>query len=222
MNNFFLSFIISLLSGLSTMLGIFPIFFKINNQNRVIRYSLIFSSLIMLYVSLFDLIPNSYMYISLNYNLIVSIMLISIYIIFGFIIVEIINDLNNSKDKLYKIGIISMIAMIIHNFPEGIITFITTTKDIKLGSSIALSIALHNIPEGIAIAIPIFYSTKSKSKAFFYTLIAALEEPIGAIIGFLFLKNINDYLFGILLSITAGIMIYLALFEQIRESREHK
>ncbi len=221
MNNFILSFIISLLSGLSTMIGITPIFFKISNQNKIIKYSLILSSLIMIFVSLFDLIPNSYMYISFSYNCIVSIMLMIIYIIFGFIIVEIISNYN-SKDKLYKIGLISMIAMSIHNLPEGIITFITTTKDVRLGLHLSLSIAFHNIPEGIAIAIPIYYSTKSKKKAFNYTLIAAIEEPIGAIIGFLFLKNINDYLFGIILSITAGIMIYLSLFEQLKESSNHK
>ncbi len=222
MNNFYLSIIISFLSGFSTMLGIIPIYFKNNNQNTIIRNSLILSSFVMILVAIFDLIPNSFMYISTAYSYTVSVMIITFYIFLGFVIVEIINDFNKSKDNLYKIGIISMIAMIIHNFPEGIITFITTTKNMKLGLRLSLSIALHNIPEGIAIAIPIYYSTKNKIKAFNYTLIAALEEPIGAIIGAIFLKNINDYLFGFILSITAGIMIYLAIFEQMKESREYK
>ena len=81
-----------------------------------------------------------------------------------------------------------MIAMIIHNIPEGIATFITTNNDITLGISLAIAIALHNIPEGISIALPIYYSTNKKKKAIFYTLISGISEPFGAILAFLFLK----------------------------------
>ena len=114
-----------------------------------------------------------------------------------------------------------MIALILHNIPEGMITFLTSSKDISLGIYLTISIALHNISEGIAIAIPIYYGEGSKKKAIIYTLIAALSEPLGALISYLFFYNINNYLFAIILSITAGIMIYLAIYE-IKYSKQKK
>ncbi len=111
-----------------------------------------------------------------------------------------------------------MLALVLHNIPEGIITFLSSSKDLSIGIPLAISIALHNIPEGIAIAVPIYYSKKDRPKALKYTLIAALSEPVGAVISFLFLRNINDYLFAIILSLTAGIMIYIAIFELMKES----
>ena len=79
-----------------------------------------------------------------------------------------------------------MLAIIIHNVPEGIATFISTTKSINLGLSLTLAIAIHNIPEGISISVPIYYATKSKFKAFSYTLVSALSEPLGALLTYLF------------------------------------
>ena len=86
-----------------------------------------------------------------------------------------------------------MIAIILHNLPEGIATFVATSSDVKLGLSLAIAIAMHNIPEGISISVPIYYSTGSKKRAIFYTLVSALSEPLGALLAFIFLKNfIND------------------------------
>ena len=127
-----------------------------------------------------------------------------------------------SNDKLYKIGIITFISLILHNIPEGMITFISSSKDIHLGLSLAISISLHNIPEGIAISIPIYYGKNDKKRAILFTLIAALSEPFGALISLLFFKNVNDYMFSLLLSLTAGIMIYLSIFELYKESIKYK
>lgn len=221
MDNLFFSLLISSISGLSTLLGALIIFVKNKNKNKIIYNSLIFSSFIMIFISVSDLIPNSFNLISKNYNIFFSIMLIITYILFGFIIVEIINDKNKNKSDLYKIGIVSAMAMVMHNLPEGIITFITTTKDVGLGINLAVSIALHNIPEGISIAIPIYYSTNSKLKTFSYTFIAAIVEPVGALLSLLFINKINDYLFGIILSVTSGIMIYLSIFDLLKEVRKY-
>ena len=127
----------------------------------------------------------------------------------------------NSKNglKLYKLGVITMLTIIIHNIPEGIVTFITTTNNIKLGLILTIAIALHNIPEGISISIPIYYSTNSKIKAFIYTLISGLSEPLGAIICYLFLyKYINNAILGITYSIIAGIMINISINELYKEA----
>ena len=116
-----------------------------------------------------------------------------------------------------------MLAIILHNIPEGIATFLTANKDISLGLSLAIAITLHNIPEGISIAIPIYYATKNKSKSLLYTFISALSEPFGALLAFIFLKNIiTDNIMGYLLSFIAGIMIHISLCELLPNSLKYK
>lgn len=221
MNNIMFSFTITSLSGLFTMFGCSLLFIRVKNVDKFINRCLIISSSIMLFISFFDLIPASFSYISKIYEFNVSIALIGIYALFGGILVHMINRNKKSSNSLYKLGIISMIALILHNIPEGIITFLTTSKNTSLGLYLTSSIALHNIPEGMIISIPIYYGEKSRKKSIIYTLIAALSEPLGALISYLFLYNINNYLFGIILSITAGIMIYLSIYE-IKYCKEKK
>ena len=219
MNKINIGLLITLISGMSTMLGSVFIFFKNNNKNKIIHNSLIFSSIVILYVSLFDLIPSSYSYFSYYYSCDFILLIMTLNILFGFILVKELSILIKTDNHLYRIGLISMIVIIIHNIPEGIITYIATNKDIDLGLHLALSIALHNIPEGITISIPIYHSTKSKKKALLYTFFSAIQEPIGALFSHLLLPQINNYIFSIILSLTAGIMIYLSIFEIFKESR---
>jgi len=175
----------------------------------------------MLFMSLFDLIPASFSYISKLYEFIPSMAIIGIFSCFGGILVHMIDKKKNSCNDLYKLGIISMIALMLHNIPEGMITFLTTSKNMSLGVSLSISIALHNIPEGMIIAIPIYYGEGSRKKAIMYTLIAAFSESFGALISYLFFYNINNYLFSVILSMTAGIMIYLSIYE-IKYCKEKK
>lgn len=221
MNNMLLSFFITFIAGFSTMIGTLLIFINIKDKNKIIFYSLIFSSIIMLYLSVLDLIPASFNYISKIYNNYISVVIVAIYALFGGIFVRSIDKRNKNNNDLYKIGIISMFALILHNIPEGIITFVSSSWDLSLGIMFAISIALHNIPEGIAISIPIYYGKNNKKKAIIYTLIAALSEVLGAVFGLLFFSNINYYLFAIILSFTAGVMIYLSIFELFKESKKY-
>ena len=116
-----------------------------------------------------------------------------------------------------------MLAIILHNIPEGIATFLSASTNQKLGLSLALAISFHNIPEGISIAIPIYFSTKNKKKAFLYTFISGFSEPVGSLIAYLFLaKYMNNFLMSILLSFIAGLMIHIALFELLKESISYK
>lgn len=120
----------------------------------------------------------------------------------------------HSHKKLLRVGILSCIVIGVHNFPEGIATFVSAMESPALGLSIAFAIALHNIPEGIAIAIPIYYSTKNKWKAITYATLSGLAEPIGGIVGYYLLEGIlNDSLLGIILAMVAGIMVYISLDE---------
>ena len=218
MNSIHLSFIITTLAGLSTLLGFICILFNIKDSKQFISRCLIFSSSVMFTISLFDLIPSSYEYLIKIYDNIPSLLIMATYALFGAIMAYLINRLIKEDNNLYKIGITSMIAIIIHNIPEGIITFMATNNNTKLGLVLGITIALHNIPEGIAIFIPIYYSTHNKKKAFAYTLISAISEPLGALIAYLFINRINNnYIFSIMLLVTAGIMIYLSVFELFKE-----
>jgi ZIP family zinc transporter len=124
--------------------------------------------------------------------------------------------------KLYRMGIFTAIAIAIHNFPEGLATFVGALKDPKLGMAIAVAIAIHNIPEGVAVSIPVFYATGSKKKAFIYSFLSGLAEPIGALIGYVILFTFfNDLVFGILFASVAGIMVFISLDELLPTAQEY-
>lgn len=207
-------FIITSLAGFTTLLGTLPIFVKIKDQNKLIAASCAFASGIMICISICDLIPESLKYLNNNYVgfklIIVAFLCIFLGIIISYFLERIIDSVD--QNSLYKVGILSMIVIMLHNIPEGIITFIVTKHNIYLGLSICLAIALHNIPEGISIAVPIYYATRSKIKAILYTFISAASELLGAIITSLFLvKYVNNIVIGLMLSFTAGIMLQIAI-----------
>ena len=205
--------VLSLLASLSTLIGL--IFVKKTNKN-IITFSFAFASGVMISISIFDLIPESFIKLSIYFKTFPTILLVLIFISLGVIISMLIDKYINNDNNIYRVGVISMIAVIIHNIPEGVATFIAGTIDIELGFTLAISIALHNIPEGIIISLPIYYSTRSLNRAFIYTFIAGISEFLGAIIACIFLKNyIKDFFIGILFSIIAGIMIQVSFYELI-------
>ena len=123
---------------------------------------------------------------------------------------------DDPNNNLQSMGILSMIAITVHNFPEGIISYIAFLASPSMGIAIAIGIAAHNIPEGLSIALPIFYATGSRNKAFLWALLAGLAEPCGAIICSLLLHGeMNVPVFGFLYGCVAGIMIYICIYELI-------
>ena len=216
MNNIFFSFLLTILAGLSTLIGYLIIFLKKKDHNKIIVSSLSFASGVMVCTSISDLIPESINLLRNSLSFMSTIMLSFGGIILGIIISMIIDyyvpDTYVSDNKsLFRVGLLSMIAIIMHNIPEGIATFMASNSNIKLGLSFAIAIAMHNIPEGISIAIPIYYSTGSKIKSFSYTLISALSEPLGGLLAYLFLRRIvNDIVLGILFSLIGGIMMEIS------------
>ena len=207
------SLLLSLFASLSTLIGL--IFIKCNSK-KVISYSFAFASGVMISVSLFDLIPESFYKLSFYFKIFPNILIVLIFIVFGVIISMLIDKYITVDNNIYRVGIISMIAIIIHNIPEGIATFVACNIDIKLGITLATSIALHNIPEGIIVALPIYYSTNSFKRAFIYTFMAGFSEFAGSLVALFFLKDyINNFFIGIILSIIAGIMIQVSIYELI-------
>ena len=128
-----------------------------------------------------------------------------------------------------RMGLFTALAIGIHNFPEGLATFLAALQDPKLGVAIALAVALHNIPEGISVSVPIYYATGNRKKAFFYSVLSGLAEPVGAIVAYLAILFfaggdsgvIPPQLMGILFGGVAGIMVYISLDELLPTSRAY-
>jgi ZIP family zinc transporter len=132
------------------------------------------------------------------------------------------NASEKDKARLMRMGAFSALAIGIHNFPEGMATFMSGLADPTLGISIAVAIAIHNIPEGLAISAPVYYATKSRKKAFILSFLSGLAEPIGALIGyFVFRSLFNDMTFGVIFAAVAGIMVYISLDELLPTAEEY-
>lgn len=131
--------------------------------------------------------------------------------------------------KLMRMGLFTALAIGIHNFPEGLATFLAALQDPSIGVAIALAIALHNIPEGISVSVPIFYATGNRKKAFLYSVLSGLAEPLGAVIAYLALRlflggdggEVPPQVMGILFGGVAGIMVYISLDELLPTSRAY-
>lgn len=118
------------------------------------------------------------------------------------------------EGKLLRLGILSAVVIAVHNFPEGLATFITAMENAELGVSIAVAIALHNIPEGIAVAIPIYYATRRRGKAVAYSTLSGIAEPLGGLLGYIILRSVlSPSLLACVLAAVAGIMVYISLDE---------
>ena len=219
MNSIMISFFITSMAGLSTMLGIVPIYWKRYQEGVVLPVCLMFASGVMLTISFCSLIPEAFSLIRENNFLFPSVLLVLIFIVIGILFSSKISkkiEEKFSSNYLYRLGLISVIALCFHNLPEGIMTFLSSNHDLSLGISLSLGIALHNIPEGISVAIPIYYATHSKKKAIFYTFISGFSELLGAVIAYLFLSPIlTSFILGVILAIAAGIMIYISFYELI-------
>jgi len=130
---------------------------------------------------------------------------------------------------LMRMGLFTALAIAIHNFPEGLATFLAALENPSIGAAIALAIALHNIPEGISVSVPIFYATGNRRKAFWYSFLSGLAEPAGAIIAYAGLRLVwgsadggaPPQVMGVLFGGVAGIMVYISLDELLPTSRAY-
>jgi ZIP family zinc transporter len=120
--------------------------------------------------------------------------------------------------RLYRMGLLAALAIGVHNFPEGLATFM----DPSLGVAIAVAVAIHNVPEGIAVSVPIYYATGSRRKAFGLSALSGLAEPVGALAGFILLRNLfDDLVFGVLFAAVAGIMVFISLDQLLPAAEEY-
>ena len=246
--------ILTLIAGSATGIGGALVLFKKKISSNFLAGALGLSAGVMIFISLAELFPEAQAEIMSNGNIThgEALVLVAFFIGMGiitlidFVIPEYENpheasglsleaktaavgrmEENSSENALHKLGILSALAIAIHNFPEGIATFIGALNDPQMGVGITFAISIHNIPEGIAVAIPIYYATKSKGKALLYATLSGLSEVAGAIICIavtsIFGINITgeSIAFPLILAAVAGIMIYISLDELLPTAEKY-
>ena len=222
--NIGLALILTAVAGLSTGVGSAIAYFIKKPKMSYLSFSLGFSAGVMIYISFMELLPNALAGVGETWGITAFFSGIVLIGLIDILIPEAKNPHHYKEpsdivevgvDKpLLRTGLITALAIGIHNFPEGLATFGTALSNVKLGVIIALAIAIHNVPEGISVSVPIFYATGDKGKAFFYSFLSGLAEPVGAITGFLILMPfMSEGLLASLLAFISGIMVYISVDE---------
>jgi ZIP family zinc transporter len=233
MENVALAFLLTTLSGLATGIGGAIVFFTKRSNTKFLSVSLGFSAGVMIYVSLVEMFREADEMLQAAMGPKPGNMAAVLAFFGGMLLIAIIDRLVpceenpheitcpveqpddiKDKHKLKRTGIMTALAIAIHNFPEGIASFVSATQSLQLAIPIVVAIAIHNIPEGISVAAPIFYATGSRRKAMFWSFLSGLSEPLGALVGYLILLPfMNDIIYGILFAAVAGIMVFISLDE---------
>ncbi|MDD3148112.1 MAG: zinc transporter ZupT [Candidatus Riflebacteria bacterium] len=237
--NLLTAFMLTMFAGLATGIGSLLAFFSKQTSKRFLAVALGFSAGVMIYVSMIEIFVKAKDSLVAAVGEVRGYWYTTIAFFCGMFLITLIDKLvpdfenpheahevseldccpeksisspKSDAGKLHRMGIFSAIAIAIHNFPEGIATFTAALQDPTLGVSIAVAIAIHNIPEGIAVSVPIYYSTGSRRKAFMYSFLSGMSEPVGAIFGyFVLMPFFNDTMFGLLFAGVAGIMVFISL-----------
>ena len=250
--NLFFAMVLTVLAGLSTGIGSTIAFFIRTPKYSYLAVLLGFSAGVMIYISFTELLGTAIRdvgFVTANIAFFIGILFIAVIDIFvpheyeeehatsshpG--IGEIGQQRKSglpplltapSKPSLMRSGTLLALGIAIHNFPEGLVTFTcAATGDVAFGVMIAVAIAIHNIPEGIAVSVPIFYATGSRRRAFTYSFLSGVAEPVGALIGYaILLPFLTSALLSSIIAFVAGIMVYISLDEILplahRYGQEH-
>lgn len=236
------AFGLTLFAGLSTGVGSALAFFARKTNTPFLCVSLGFSAGVMIYVSMVEIFFKARVSLGAALGDFKGYLAATLAFFAGIFLVALIDrlvpaavnphearkleemgpDAVADKSVLLRMGMFSALAIAIHNFPEGLATFTAALRDPAMGVGIAVAIAIHNIPEGIAVSVPIFYATGSRRKAFGYSFLSGLAEPVGAAIGYAILfPFINDVVFGILFASVAGIMVFISLDELLPTAQKY-
>ena len=233
-HNVILALTLTLLAGLATGIGSVMALFAKKTNTRFLSASLGFSAGVMLYVSMIEIFSKARAYLTGTAGEIRGSWICAGAFFAGIICIGLIdyfipgaeNDIGSGAGRdvgLKRMGLMTALAIGIHNFPEGLATFTSALREPHLGIAIATAIAIHNIPEGIAVSAPIYFATGNKRRAFAVSFLSGITEPVGAVIGYLLLMPFfNDTVFGILFASIAGIMVFIAVEELLPMAREYE
>lgn len=240
--NIVFAFLLTLFAGLSTGIGSTLGLLSKKFNPKVLTLSLGFSAGVMLYVSMIEIFPKAKDALSVSLGDKNGYGWTVMAFFFGIFVIAVIDRLvpayenpheintekiirqssEKDKAKLLRMGLFSALAIGIHNFPEGLATFMSGLSDPALGISIAVAIAIHNIPEGLAVSAPIFFATQSRKKAFVLSFLSGLAEPVGALVGYFLLRAFfTELTFGFVFAGIAGVMVYISLDELLPTAEEY-
>ncbi len=229
-----LAFAVTLGAGLATGIGSAIAFFAKTTNKGFFALSIGFSAGVMIYLSFVEILPKATSYLSEYFTQVEAAAYAAAALVGGLILMAVIDALvpsganphentqvelmgqkpeNQAQNKaLLRMGVFVALAIAIHNFPEGLATFLLVLDDPQIGIALAIAVAMHNIPEGIAVSVPVYYATGSKLKAFRLSFLSGLAEPAGAVIGYLILAQfLNHLVLGVIFAMVAGVMIFLAI-----------
>ncbi len=239
--NLGIAFSLTMLAGLTTAVGGAVAFVTKKNDLKALSLGLGFSAGVMIFISFVDIVPAAQEMLKIHFpnmfqwlvfggfvaGLLISV-LIDYFLPDHVDTKELLDPDAPEEDneykhyKLQRAGIMTAVAICVHNFPEGMATFLTTTQNLTLGASVALAIAIHNIPEGIAVALPIYHVTGKKRYAMLYAAMSGITEPIGALVGMLFMGLfLPQILVGFLMASVAGIMTYISFDTLLPLAKEY-
>ena len=253
MNILISALILTLIAGSATGIGGALVLFKKKISSNFLAGALGLSAGVMIFISLAELFPEAQEMIAgtglphgRTFALVAFFVGMGLITLIDFLIPEYENpheasglsldartaavgvlEQTGNEKALQRLGLMSALAIAVHNFPEGIATFIGAMNDPEMGAGITFAIAIHNIPEGIAVAIPIYYATRSKGKALLYATLSGLSEPIGALLCYALAAVFGVELTGggaafpLVLAAVAGIMIYISLDELLPTAEKY-
>ena len=236
----FVPLMLTLGAGLATGIGSTIALFAHRTNKRLLSFSLGLSGGVMIYVSFVELFQQANTTLSAEWGAHTGVIVTVASFFAGILLIGVIDRLVPSVEnpheahmieelekkpknaKLMRMGLMTALAIGIHNFPEGIATFATAVENPTLGIAIAVAIAIHNIPEGIAVSIPVFYATGDRMKAFRYSLLSGLAEPVGALLAyFILMPFMSPVMMGCILAGVAGIMVFISIDELLPAAREY-
>lgn len=239
-SRFLIPFLLTLGAGLATGIGSALAFFARRTNKRLLAFSLGLSGGVMVYVSFVELFRQADLALSAvwgeRWGSIGTVTAFFGGILLIGIIDRLVPSVENPHEahtveemddrpghpKLMRMGMMTALAIGIHNFPEGIATFASAVDNTTLGVAIAVAIAIHNIPEGIAVSIPIFYATGDRRRAFRLSLLSGLAEPVGALLAWAVLMPVmSPAVMGCVLAGVAGIMVFISIDELLPAAREY-
>ena len=240
-----IAFFMTLAAGLATGIGGASVFFSRKPRPAFLSVSLGFSAGVMIYVSMIEIFPSALASFS-EYSGAKSASArtaaaffagMAFIMLIDFLIPEEKNPhepkdadgfaSSASRKGLMRVGLSTALAIAVHNFPEGLATFMSSAHNPQLGLSVAFAIAVHNIPEGIAVAVPVYYATRSRKKAFLLSLLSGLAEPLGGLLGFAVISLLAlraeaaSAVFGAVFAAVAGIMVYISLDELLPTAEKY-
>ena len=238
MRDILTAFLMTVLAGLSTGIGSVAAFVTRRTGPRFMGVTLGFSAGVMLYVSMIEIFGKAQEALVGPLGTVKGNTVTVLAFFGGILLIYAINRLIPSPEDapqqdelqpqqadgapLMRTGVFTALAIAVHNFPEGLATFVSALGGGGLAIPVVAAIAIHNIPEGIAVSVPIYRATGSRWRAFWYSLLSGLAEPVGAVLGWLLLRPVmSDTVFGILFAAVAGIMVFLSLDELLPVARSY-